>query len=154
MESGSLAWPDSLYQLTPNGYLLAAVAVAVTVYYWPIWRRSRYPRGPMPLPFLGNALLFFNKKKNFMQLAAGTLLVAWSGCCAFTEREAFSDYQLVANNYAQYRRGTSINPNSVGLEAQVGVTSMGTWEYNRIQLNFCQRAFCLLTHVQSFLHLP
>ena len=76
MESGGLEWQDSFYQLTPNGYLLAAVAVAITAYYWPIWRRSKYPRGPMPLPFIGNALLFFNRKKNFMQLAAGTLLVA------------------------------------------------------------------------------
>ena len=30
----------------------------ITLYYWPIWNRHKYPPGPFPWPFLGNRLLF------------------------------------------------------------------------------------------------
>ena len=56
--------------LLPSGYLLGATLVAITVYYWPIWKRYKYPPGPMPLPFIGNILTFV-KPGNFMQELAG-----------------------------------------------------------------------------------
>lgn len=59
-----------LRQLVPNGYLLGAALVAITAYYWPIWKRYKYPGGPMPLPFIGNIVMFF-KPGNIMQELAG-----------------------------------------------------------------------------------
>ena len=59
-----------LSELVPNGYLLGAGLVAITVYYWPIWRCYKYPPGPMPLPFIGNTLMFL-KPGTFMQTLAG-----------------------------------------------------------------------------------
>ena len=60
----------SLSQLVPNGYLLTAVLLAVIAFYWPIWKIFRYPRGPMPLPFIGNAMVLI-KADNFMKDLTG-----------------------------------------------------------------------------------
>ena len=42
----------------PTSALAAVVLGLLTLYYWPIWNRHKYPPGPFPWPFLGNRLLF------------------------------------------------------------------------------------------------
>ena len=47
-----------LFSLPTGPIIAAAVLGLITLYNWPIWSRRRYPPGPVPLPFLGNKLLF------------------------------------------------------------------------------------------------
>lgn len=77
MVTDAIDW-QLVSQLMPNGYLVALVLIGITVYYWPIWKSYKYPSGPMPLPFLGNALVFL-KSGNFMQDLAGRYLLIFCG---------------------------------------------------------------------------
>ena len=59
----------------PTSVLVAVVLGLITLYYWPIWNRHKYPPGPFPWPFLGNSVLFFKKFENGLKYFYGKFIL-------------------------------------------------------------------------------